>query len=94
MVRWLFVSDTPPKCIDREGVEKAEQGRYVARFTTHVQTYLATNQVFASCGILTSDWLKLCGRHAIHGIYVTRCKTSLLWAGKTGNISCTDFATT
>ena len=55
---------------------------YVARFTTHVQTCLATNQVFASCGILTSDWLKLRGSHAIHGIYVTRCKTSLLWAVK------------
>ena len=67
---------------------------YVARFTTHVQTCLATNQVFASCGILTSDWLKLRGSHTIHGIYVTRCKTSLLWAGKTGNISCTDFAAT
>ena len=64
---------------------------YVARFTTHVQTCLATNQVFASCGILTSDWLKLRGSDAIHGIYVTRCKTSLPWAGKTGNISCTDF---
>ena len=61
---------------------------------THVQTCLATNQVFASCGILTSDWLKLRGSHAIHGIYVTRCKTSLLWASKTGNISCTDFAAT
>ena len=67
---------------------------YVARFTTHVQTYVQTvlqQIIFASCGILTSDWLKLRGSHGIHGIYVTCCKTSLPRAGKTGNISCTDF---
>ena len=33
--------------------------------------------------ILTSDWIKLCGSHAIHRSYVTSCKTSLPWADKT-----------
>ena len=33
--------------------------------------------------ILTSDWIKLCGSHAIHRSYVTSCKTSLPWAAKT-----------
>ena len=36
--------------------------------------------------ILTSDWLKLCWSNAIHGSYVTCCKTSLPWAGKTRNM--------
>ena len=35
--------------------------------------------------ILTSDWIKLRGSHAIHGSYVTCCKTCLSWAGKTRN---------
>ena len=33
--------------------------------------------------ILDSDWKKLRGSRAIGGSYVTGCKTSLLWAGKT-----------
>ena len=33
--------------------------------------------------ILDSDWEKLRGSRAIGGSYVTCCKTSLLWAGKT-----------
>ena len=36
--------------------------------------------------ILTSDWIKLRGSHAIHGSYITCCKTSLPWAGKTCNM--------
>ena len=34
---------------------------------------------------LASDWINLLGNHAIHGIYVTCCKTSLPWVGKTRN---------
>ena len=39
--------------------------------------------------ILTSDWIKLRGIHAIYGIYVTCCKKSLL----SGSVcaACTDF---
>ena len=40
--------------------------------------------------ILDSDWKKLRGSPAIRGSYVTCCKTSLPWAGKT-RASCTDF---
>ena len=36
--------------------------------------------------ILASDWIKLHGSHAIRGIYVTFCNTSLSWAGKTRNM--------
>ena len=36
--------------------------------------------------ILTFDWIKFRGRHAIHGSYVTCCKTSLPWAGKKRNM--------
>jgi len=36
--------------------------------------------------ILTSDWIKLRGSHAIRGIYVTCCNTSLPWASKTRNM--------
>ena len=42
--------------------------------------------------ILDSDWKKLRGSRAIRGSYVTCCKTSLPWAGKT-RASCTDFLT-
>ena len=37
--------------------------------------------------ILTSDWIKLRGSNAIHGMYVTCCNTSLPWAGKTRNMN-------
>ena len=40
--------------------------------------------------ILDSDWKKLRGSRAIRGSYVTCCKTSLPWAGKT-RANCTDF---
>ena len=40
--------------------------------------------------ILDSDWKKLRGSRAIRGSYVTCCKTSSPWAGKT-RASCTDF---
>ena len=43
------------------------------------QTCLATNQVVAG-------WTKLRASHAIHGSYVTCCKTSLSWGGKTRNM--------
>ena len=36
--------------------------------------------------ILTSDWMKLHGSHAILGSYVSCCKTSLPWVGKTSNM--------
>ena len=36
--------------------------------------------------ILTSNWVKLSGSRAIQVNYVTYCKTSLRWAGKTRNI--------
>ena len=32
---------------------------------------------------LASDWINLRGNHATHGSYVTCCKTSLPWVGKT-----------
>ena len=35
--------------------------------------------------ILTSDCIKLRGNHAISGSYVTRCKRSSSWVGKTRN---------
>ena len=40
--------------------------------------------------ILDADWKKLRWSRAIRGSYVTCCKTSLPWAGKT-RASCTDF---
>ena len=40
--------------------------------------------------ILGADWKKLRRSCAIRGSYVTCCKTSLPWAGKT-SASCTDF---
>ena len=51
---------------------------------------------------LTFDWITLGGSHAVHGSYVTCCKTSLPWAGKTRNmyrfsqslLSITNFRTT
>ena len=51
---------------------------------------------------LTFDWITLGGSHAVHGRYVTCCKTSLPWAGKTRNmyrfsqslLSITNFRTT
>lgn len=52
----------------------------VARFTIHVRTWL-----LQIAGILTSDWIRFGGSHAIHGIYVTFCKTSLPRVGKTRN---------
>ena len=33
-----------------------------------------------------TDWIRLCRSHAIQRHYVTCCKTSLPWAGKTRNI--------
>ena len=36
--------------------------------------------------ILASGWTKLRASHAIHGSYVTCCKTSFSWDGKTRNI--------
>ena len=36
--------------------------------------------------ILTSNWVKLSGSRAIQVNYVTYCKTSLRWAGKTRNM--------
>ena len=36
--------------------------------------------------VLTSDWIKLRGSHAIHWIDITCSKTSFPWAGKTGNM--------
>ena len=39
--------------------------------------------------ILTSDWIKLLGRHAIHGIYVNCWKTKLF--GPVKRATCTDF---
>ena len=35
--------------------------------------------------LLTFDWSKLCRSHTIHRIYITCCKTSLPWRGKTCN---------
>ena len=51
---------------------------------------------------LTFDWITLGGSHAVHGSYVTCCKTILPWAGKTRNmyrfsqslLSITNFRTT
>ena len=34
---------------------------------------------------LASDWINLRGNHATDGSYVTCCKTSLPWVGKTRN---------
>ena len=56
----------------------------VARFTIHVRTWL-----LQIAWILTSDWINLHGSHAIHRIYVTFCKTSFPWVGKSA--TCTDF---
>ena len=39
--------------------------------------------------ILTSDWIKLLGSHAIHGIYVNCWKTKLF--GPVKRTTCTDF---
>ena len=39
--------------------------------------------------ILTSDWMKLRGNHAIHGSYVTCCKQVCL--GPVKRATCTDF---
>ena len=39
--------------------------------------------------ILTSDWIKLRGNHAIHGSYVTCCKQVCL--GPVKRATCTDF---
>ena len=36
--------------------------------------------------VLTPDWTKLRGSHAIYGIDITCSKTSFPWAGKTGNM--------
>lgn len=36
--------------------------------------------------ILTSDWIKIRGSHAIHRSYFSCCKTSLPWASKTRNM--------
>ena len=36
--------------------------------------------------LLTFDWSKLCRSHTIHRIYITCCKTSLPWRGKTCNM--------
>ena len=47
------------------------------------QTCLATYQV---AQILTSGRIQLGGTHLIHGGYVTCCKASLRWAGKTRNM--------
>lgn len=45
--------------------------------------------------IQTFDWLKLRGCHAVNDavnrIYVTCCKTSLPWVGRTRNKFCTNF---
>ena len=59
----------------------------VARFTTH-ESNLSRNKsgCLQVAWILTFDWIKFRGRHAIHGSYVTCCKTSLPWAGKTRNM--------
>ena len=39
-----------------------------------------------ACWVLTSDWIKLRGNHAIQASYVTCSKTSLPWAGRTRNM--------
>ena len=39
--------------------------------------------------VLTSDWIKLRGSHAIQGSYVTCSKTSLPWTDR--RATCTDF---
>ena len=75
---WSLFGNTSAKLVEKEF--------NVPRFSTHVPTCFVTNQVVASCWILTSDWIKLRGSHAIHRSYVTCLKTSLSWAGKTRNI--------
>ena len=75
---WSLFGNTSAKLVEKEF--------NVPRFSTHVPTCFVTNQIVASCWILTSDWIKLRGSHAIHRSYVTCLKTSLSWAGKTRNI--------
>ena len=48
--------------------------------------FLEQIRLLQAAWILTSDWIKLRGSHAIHGSYVTCCKTSLLWVSKTRNM--------
>ena len=62
-----------------------EQESDVSLFITHVQACVATIRLLEIAWILTSDCIKLGGNHAISGSYVTRCKRSSPWVGKTRN---------
>ena len=62
-----------------------EQESDISLFITHVQACVATIRLLEIAWILTSDCIKLGGNHAISGSYVTRCKRSPPWVGKTRN---------
>ena len=63
-----------------QGVEK-----WCFAFITRVQACVATVRLLEIAWILSSDCIKLRGNHARSGSYVTRCKTSSPWVGKTRN---------
>ena len=64
-------------------------GHDVVCFTTHIQTYLATNKVVTSC-MNIDNWLDKITRESCHTWdLVTYCNTSLPWLVKC--TTCTDF---
>ena len=62
-----------------------EQESDVSLFITHVQAFVAIIRLLEIAWILTSDCITLRGNQTISGSYVTRCKRSSSWVGKTRN---------
>ena len=62
-----------------------EQESDVSLFITHVQACVAIIRLLEIAWILTSDCITLRGNQTISGSYVTRCKRSSSWVGKTRN---------
>ena len=89
MLTWQITKSTvkratkPATCFATFAAKRVEK-RCCAFY--HPHSNLSRKRDRKGAWILTSDWIKLRGSHAIHGSYVTCSKTSLQWVGKTSNM--------
>ena len=89
MLTWQITKSTvkratkPATCFATFAAKRVEK-RCCAFY--HPHSNLSRKRDRKGAWILTSDWIKLRGSHAIHGSYVTCSKTSLPWVDKTSNM--------
>ena len=91
-IRWIIKYGTRIRRTTKKGKSKVKRVTKTYKFFCCEFSQPRSNLSCSKSGllqvtwILTSDWITLRGSHAIHGSYVTSCKTSLPWAGKTHNM--------